>query len=461
VIRDRFGLSALRSCYWFHLPLIALSCIGPTRANAQTNICTEGLKEELFGRLINRQFTTVVSPQSGAILGNFAAIDLKEATASFAATTILPAAAVLATKVSGGAADGLLPVLRGQQFSSKVGATAQLHLLNRARRTLRWDAESCLQYEAIARRIDREHALRVVEISEGRNFARTLRDLQLRALEQRAETLTTNLNDTTLHAAQRDSLLVEQAKVTTTRELISSEPLPNIDRQRHGFDIRRAEQRRQAQDSIIVTGFSIGWLSLEYGVVNTEFRLFDSDLPAETQVAKRSFATHRGGVRYSRYHFSSAAYETRFWSVAALISQDHNLGDLAAVELTDRNEFGQPPAQRFTESKYTAYTGDYQSRLVKWTLNADFYQFLFHRNQAAVHIYPSTDFRDGQRPTYNLGLGFLMVARGLAKEPSTLNAELYYNLIDLTNTRESEDGLLRRGGLGLRLTFPITFRAEI
>jgi hypothetical protein len=260
---------------------------------------------------------------------------------------------------------------------------------------------------------------------------------------------------------RQDSLSVELAKVFQDSVLHAEKQLPTPEYQRFVMGNTRATQLLQAEDSLAVTGFSVGWVSLEYRVDNSAFRLFDPSLPSQNQITKRSFATHSAGLRYSRYQFSEARFDTRFLSASAHVSRSHNLNDLAQTEVTDRTTFGSDTTQRISENKYTAYIGKYRKGFTSLTLATDFYQFLFHKNQGAVHVYPTAEIRRGGAPVYNLGFGFLIAARKSARDASIVNAELFYDLTDLTNARDSEENLLGRSGLGLRVSFPITFRQEI
>jgi hypothetical protein len=451
--------STIRNGASMRVGFLAAILVGVGTSQGSAQKCDGGLSERLYTRLLERHFSSLMSSQSGTVLGNFASVDLKEAEAAFAGTSVLRGGAVLATKVSGGAADGLLPILQGNEFNSKLGATVQLNLLSREGRSVSFDCASYYRYQDAVRGINRDYALRSVEIENGRNFAETTRGLQLAELQRKKTALQAVID--TSSGLKRDSLMVELARVQRAYELKSSEVAIDPVRQRYNFDEQRATQLKQAEDSLDVMGFSIGWLSVEYGIQNVAFRLFDPALPVENQVRKRSFATHTGGIRYSRYRFSPGAFETRFWSVSLLASFDHNLSSLTKVELIDRQSYGSTPDQRVSENKYTAYSGSYRSRVGTLTLGGDYYQFLFNKNQAAVHTYPAIEFKEGERTAYNLGLGFLLTARSTAKEPSTLNAEIFLNLTDLTNARDSEQGLFGRSGIGLRLTFPITFRSEI
>ncbi|HEX8394511.1 MAG TPA: hypothetical protein VF665_19345 [Longimicrobium sp.] len=443
---------------------------------------SKGLPKEYYETLISRHFASLVSNETGAVLGNFASLDLKDGTATFAGTTIFSGGAVLGTRVTGGASDGVVPILRGNDFTPRLAAGAQLHLLRRGGTQLRWDRGSCFRYRDTLISLQRAHDLRMVELRQ--NFPSAVRALQnhrlvlrKREMEAARDSLRRRLTATRGSLQQQpaaardtlpirsyelrlDSLGVELDKITDEIALRSAEP--DADTAQIRMDLERLldTRRRQARDSLDVTGFTLAWLSLEYSVENTAFRLFDPGAAIESQVSKGSYATHSVGLRYSRYHFSNWPFESRFWSVSASVSQSHNLSDLDKVEITERRTFGSDSAARFAETKYTAYQGDYKSGLTKIRVAADVFQFLFERNQAALHVYPSAEHSD-KKTSYNLGLGFLMSARNSAQAASTVNAEIFLDLTDLTNARDSEESLFGRSGVGLRISFPIKFRPEI
>ncbi|HEX8360966.1 MAG TPA: hypothetical protein VF613_12700 [Longimicrobium sp.] len=469
--------------------LIALLCAGAPRPSpAQTSPArpspaqpvpregcdSAGFKPEVYAHLLQRQFSSVVSTQSGAVLSNFAAIDLKDGQASFAGTTILGGGVVLATKVSGGATDGLVPILRGSEFNAGVGVGAQLHLLSRKnspsfRRLGTWivyDTDTCHRYEATVAAADRDTLYRALERKGG--FLQKTRELDLIRFGRRLATLRTERDtlaitkvDIPVARLRSDSLSVEIEKAVFDSASRAAQVIPGPETQQANALRRRNQILERARDSLKLVGFNMGWISLEYRVDNVGFRLFDPTAAIEVQVSKQSFATHSAGVRYSRYHFSSAAYETDFWSVSALVSRGHNLAELSKSEITDRSSFVSGSTERIAERKYTVHTGDYRRGVTTLTLAGDYYRFLFNRNQGAVHVYPSVALQDGGPTVYNAGFGFLITARKSAQDASVLNAELFYDLTDLTNARDSEDDLFERSGIGLRLSFPITFRPEL
>jgi hypothetical protein len=172
------------------------------------NDCSEGIPVGVFKKVIREQFTSLVSPRSVNTVGSFAAVDLKEAKAAFAATTIVGNGSVLAVKTSGVATNGLLPILSGSQLNTELAFGAEYHFLAKQRRYVIYDLASCRAFLAARYKLLLETEQKVVADSLTHSLLR-LDTLRLGAARRKLQAeFETAVDD------KRDSLFVEIAKNT-------------------------------------------------------------------------------------------------------------------------------------------------------------------------------------------------------------------------------------------------------
>jgi hypothetical protein len=467
--------------------MMAIICLTmPSRSYAADECDTLGIPNAMLKRLLNQQLASLLSPQSSAIVGNFAAIDIKEAEASFAGTTVFESGTLLGIKLRGGAAEGLLPIIQDQATNAKLGVDVQLNFFGPRRRdTLIYDVVSCEKYWSERHRIEREFAAKQMDIARrssvsNREIARLLRSGKRTAIRKSIDSLiakqkiddsvtkqlavlragkadtTTRADTMRLDHLRVDSLRNELAKAVAADSLLRLEAQTDTTDELDVALTWRTGEFAKLPAILEVRGFKLGWWSVGAGIGNVAFRLFEPSQPFNDQVTKRSYVSQSATIQYSSYFLSSKAYETRFssWHLTAAITD--NLAELTGVELTDTKPFGPNPNDRVSIKKYTAYQGTYARNIGSAILGHDRYWFLFNRNQGAIHFYPAVQVKAKTRAAYSAGLGYLITARSKADNP-IVNAELYFNLTDITDVRETGHRRPGRSEFGARLTFPFLF----
>lgn len=435
----------------FGVLLVGFALLIATAAQAQ-NCDTQGLDAMTYRRVLHERFAALYSPRPGGVPGTFASLDIKDAEATFANAAVFESGAVLGVKAHGGIAEGILPFLDNQVVNGKLGIDVQLNFLGKGRTALQYTNESCVVYKAALIKATNDSILSAVEIRGG--YLRILKNVEIDRLTRKSAELKMMI-DTSIVQARKESLTVERAKVDSLTRQVRDREIPTAGAQGDLLRRKTAAARRAARSLLAIRGYSFDWWSVGYALSNTKFRLFDPAAAFVSQVKKRSYVSQMAGLSYSRYTLTSASGESRFLSIGIHAGVADNLEKLTKVELTDTKNFGPTPQERVGTTKYTAYQGVYEKDLHTATLSADYYSFLLFKNQGAIHLYPAVTVQDKLHPTYAAGVGFLVVAR--KEKEGVLNAELYFNMTDLTNSNDSEHGFIGRSGLGLRFTFPITF----
>lgn len=416
--------------------------------------CRRGLDAQTFKRVLHERFSALLNPSSNGVPGSYAALDIKDSEATFASTTVLESGLAITVKAHGGIADGILSAINDRSVNPKFGADVQLHFLGNARQAIQFDNASCEAYYSAIRKSEEEHAMRDVEIKA--NYQRTLQSSEVAGLNKKLATVKKVLDTATVPYI-RDSLLLEASKAETLRAQAQARSLPTeIELELKSGNLRAADQIK-ARALLKVVGIAVGWWSFGYGAENASFRLFDPTVAFGSQVTKRAYLSHAVGLVYSHYSLTEFSDESRFWSIAGRLSWENNLSSLSKVELTDRDTFGAVPNERISEKKYTAYKGAYSQDRVTFRLLGDCYRFFFLDNQGALHLFPAVTVEDQMRPAYATGVGFLITARKEKDKETYLNAELFFNLNDLTDSQDSGARFWGRSELGLRFSFPISF----
>ena len=74
-----------------------------------------------------------------------------------------------------------------------------------------------------------------------------------------------------------------------------------------------------------------------------------------------------------------------------------------------------------------------------------------------MHYFTDATFKEGGYQVYNIGVGFLHSFQDAENEKSKINLELYFKLLDLSNTMNLNSNVLKRNEFGLRLAVPLNF----
>ena len=427
----------------------------PALGQSPREICdTVGVSEREYRRVLNREFAALLSPQSGNLLGNFIGLDLKEAEASVAATSVFKSGNILGSQASGGAANGLLPIVTATEINPKFSAQVQYNFVSR--RGLSYTDASCVAYYRGRQIAFRADTLRQREISA--DYDTIVYHLKLTGLRENVSKIKAAAETAT--GLRRDSLNVELEKAEkTVAHHLEDIPLDVVEQQ---FLRRTALSGtlRKLEDTLQVTGFSLGWVSIGYELENVTFKQFAPSAEFGDQVKKNSDVSHFVSLRYSHYTSSTGQFESRFLTFAVRAGISNNLGDLTKTELVEQTDYGAPPSRRFAEKKYTAVEGEFRDGVKTATLNADAYQFLLPNNRGALHASSVFTATESRKPTLDASIGLLVVGKNTGKDSAFANAELYWNMKDVFNTQKSDDGVIKRSGLGVRLTFPLNFQPE-
>lgn len=411
------------------------------------------LNEPTFRKILNSQFTQIVSGQSNKTIGNFAAVDIKDARLTLNGSALTKKGNVFSLTANADVSDGFSAIFTNSKLNSNVGLQFRLSLLNPYTRMVRFTKSSLDRRDDEISKIKSNQQFQKNLISSRAKFV----DESIRFTEFEIEKLQSELRTT----PNGEKVRYQIAQLQYERDsLIAVKQLEFTDVSKSLQRIDKAAQtaiNKANVEKIDVTGFGFGWLNISYGVNSQSFRLFNPSLNFPEQVTKESYTSHRVDVQYSYYRWSIHPGETFFFQVGANGGYDNNLAALNAIELSEKTEYGSTVDQRSSVRKYKVFTGNYNKNLITASLYADYYHFFLNNNTIALHAYPQINLSEGEQPLYSFGLGLLMALKDSKDEKSIVNVEIYSHFIDLTNVNNSTKKLLGRNEIGFRLAFPIKF----
>jgi hypothetical protein len=414
-----------------------------------------GLKPEVFKKVLNRQFTNLITGQSKNSIGNYASLDLKETEVSFSGNTIFNGGSVLGIKASGAVTDGLFSIFNNSKLNTQVALEVQYDMLALKKRSLTYYLDSKEARDKKIEQIKSEYKTRELTIFHKQDS--TL--LQLRhkklmelivSLQEKAKTENNNL--------RKDSLAFEIMKLNNLCDSIgiALQNFPSLGKQEFELDNWKAAAMTKLDTAIEVYGMKFSWLTFAYKVNHNKFKLFDPAAVFSSQIVDTSFVSHEVRVQYSRYSWSKGAFESWFYCIGAAFGYGDNFLNLNKTEISETTNYGPNPGDRAVTKKYNAYKGNYTKDMKSLRLYGDYYRFLFSGNVAALHGYPELLIRSNEKPVWNLGFGFLLSFKD--DKESVVNAELYYNFLDLFKVTETDYDLFERNDIGIRFSFPIKFK---
>ncbi len=482
------------------------------------------LSDKEYSKLLNNQFSQIVTGQNNNSLGNFASVDFVESTVEFAPSIFFSNGNIIVAEIKAGISDGTSSIFSNSKFNSNIGAKLNYHFLYQRNNSI--SVKNLKNIQKAHEKIDQQRDKEIKLIDDGKtvkaidyqiskliielekNQANILNDeniklkidsykLNIKILEQEIAQNYDHIeklpNDDEEKTFKTDSLnniinqkklkIIEINKKIKEEEELSNEKkfqleFKNEDIQKKIDSLKKSKlnydssfekrliydkyrkKTKELNNKYEVTGIEMSWFSISYEVNSNSFKRIDPELEFANQITKEEFVSHGLGLQFSWLKLdTSESFKSFLWSNGLNFSYSDNFSDLTKEEITETNEIGETSNQRSITDKFNAYSGEYLEHNRSLNLFSDFYYFLFHQNQAALHLNPVYRVIEDTKPRFNFGVGLVFTIKNSKKEDSTpfVNAEVYYNFLDLFKTTETDYKLFERNDIGLRFTFPINF----
>jgi hypothetical protein len=417
-------------------------------------------------------FNSVVTGSSKAQVGNFAAIDITQPTATFNYSFLSKGTTLFTVNGSADVKNGLSPVFNNSILNTDVSFQPKISFLIPGTPSL----------------TNNEKDIKAIQTSQY-NLLYTLKEnlyigenrLRLSLVNQKklkllisdlSNDIVANPGDaqkykTRLWVAQ-DSLnsMIQHMRNTYQIDIsVYQDDTPDFENEIKEYETKLSKsfvsQLTALSEPIAPVGFNLKWISISYKITNSAFILYDPVLSYKAQVNKTNFITHSITLEYDYYKYNKLPNQSLYFSIGADPFIGDNLSSLTSQTMTDTHDYSATPDTRSSVKTYTAYldSGKYKRNLKGVKLHADFYYFLAKGNQFAIHLNPMATYSQGSLPEYDEGVG--LICSFLDPKDTTgkaiVRTEFYCNFLDVTNSLKSKNNLASRNTIGLRFTFPINF----
>jgi hypothetical protein len=429
-------------------------------SNSQTEMSVhdlDNLTRAQFSTIVKKEFSAVVNSSGKTTIGRYASADIKDGQLAFNATWNGSNGNVFSLNANGGTNDGFFGVFSNSKINSNVGIDFRYNLmLNKASSLSYYDFELD-KLKARQAEADESYRLKL----QAHKHAREVVISRLALLETELSEVNRQLGDKTMTPAGKARLEYRLALVNLEKDSLllqekSFMPDQVADRM---LKTQRDKMRQAAVESFGYNAIFMQWLSIGGGLKNNSFKQFDATETTLTdQIIRRNFTTWNLSAEWNIYSWHHYSRYTWYLQIGAAFDVGDNFGELTKTELTDTYQYGAGSTSRTSTRKFTAYTGNYETRIIGGKFYLDYYKFLWNNN-TAFHIYPGMVLQKERKTMYNAGLGFLysfMNAREKSDLPR-LHAEFYLEFSDLADNLSTGLTFIKRSEFGLRFAFPIAF----
>jgi len=410
----------------------------------------------VLGKLLSYQFTNVITGQPSNTLGNFASVTPTDGKIDFAGSLLFTDRVVITLKASGRATDGIVAIFDNNKLNTQISIETKIHILSLRKFSLSFDSDSAFALDEKVRTMMYEHEKARLEIIASRDAV----ELMKKNAILKAEVDSLKLLDTSgLPASARNDLYYEIAKRTLKQDSIakalSTQRLPIAKlRNLHNKTIQELDKLTFTASE----GFNIQWWTFGYKVNNNDFSYFNPKATFDSQVMDTNFVSHEGNIQWSLYNWSLHSFKTLFLGLGASVAIADNFSSLKKREISETTNYGPTTGARSVTRKFDSYEGTYERNIASGKFYADMYWFCFNKNIAALHLNPEWWMREKEKPVGNLFVGVMLSIPKKDTPGSVVNAELYYQFLDLFKETDTEYRLFERNSIGIRFTFPINFK---
>ena len=441
---------------------VLLFC-GNTMAQEETLLIAYSEDSLLFRKLINEQFSSLITGQSETSIGTYASYDYADDEASLSFSKIGKKGHVFELILKGDASETLLPIFNEADFNENLSVELDLNLLGCGKKEVTIDYLMYKNYLKKKTEIDKEYEERTIEIDNGYDSINLCyKKIEIEKQRQYLQTLNSVLkNKPTIDEKEKlrkDSVACALAILDNKLKIIK-EAIENIQRvSLHYYANRvRSQKFNELKPEYKVSRFKVDWVSINAAVSKKEFKLFDATQTFDNQVVDTFNYGFQVGVLWNKYNWDNDAEGTYFFSGGLSVSLSDNFSGLSKKEITESVNYSNGSNDRTITKESTVYSGTYNRGLLRLKLYGEYYRF-FLNNSVALHINPEYQYCNKLKPLYNLGVGVLLSLEDSKNQNrSKVNAEIYYKFLDIPNNSDSKLTFLKRNSLGISLSFPIKF----
>ncbi|MCB0821480.1 MAG: hypothetical protein KDC09_02190 [Bacteroidales bacterium] len=443
----------------------------------QTGLDSIGHSE--FKKILNLQFSKIITGNSFQSIGNFAAISTTDESLKLGGSILRKNGSILTIEASGGATEGVSGFLTDGELNKNVAGKITYHLLinpfsNNSIKRNSFERDK-IRNELI--KIENEYKKDSLDIIFRKDSLDVIYALE-KNLNKKKQLDTSIKKDSVKYINEKDvnkkgeiKLKLDSLNYARAINKFEIEKLnKKLDKINvEGYFEEEEEKLLQKKEKDIeanrkkiysqsISGINIYWLSFGGGVKNNEFKYFNKDVDFENQIKKDSYTTLKLSASISHYKWTNYKKSDIYWSLGLNYALGDNLNSLTSVTVKDFETISEEPS-RESFTTQNVFTGDYKEDISQLLLYFDYYRYYGNKERSyfALHINPKILFQEESKPVSSLLFGILVPFKKVKDQSSIVNIEVFYKLNDIFNNLESEKSLLNRNTIGLLASFPINF----
>lgn len=446
-----------------------------------SNIAWGQISKEKIKQISYLQFSNIITGNSFANFGNYAAINSTDESLKASFNIIPDDGRVLELEVAGGATEGITAFFSDGELNSKIKAKLSYHWIFTPRRGSHIGYNTLDQEKIQSEKEEIEHnyekAILAFELRTDSLDAQLANKKLIRDSNKTQKTITklNRLINTEANQSKKDSLSYErdvlsrklkQFKINKISVDQNIERVTNADyRINTEFNILKKKnddliENEEKLKTVDVESIDLTWFSFGYGINKDAFKLFDSSLDFEKQIYSESYTSQSISIAISNYRWESHTPNHRFWSLGLKLDYTNNLNTLTSSEVVDTKNISTDP-QREAVNTQKVFIGEYEEDLEQLTIFLDYYHFFKPRpNNAGIfafHFNPKVIYTDGETAVTSVKLGLMIPFKEIKKPTSIVNFELFYEFNDVFNRIENDNSLSDKNIVGLSAAFPLNF----
>lgn len=198
------------------------------------------------------------------------------------------------------------------------------------------------------------------------------------------------------------------------------------------------------------------WLSLVAGTGKKNFYTYQPKLPFAQQINKIELVTWKYGVTWNYFRQDLLTDKIFYMNLGLVRMKDNNTGQLSTTDINQEFVFKNAAGDttRKIAKKYTVFTDPVEEQIL-WNINANIY-YLFGEKSSGIHVFPSLFIPNGKENYFNIGVGYVVSFLNTKKDEPAVNAELYFQFNDLSDSAQLENKFWDRNEIGLRFSLPFS-----
>ena len=263
--------------YPFFLLFVAITFCNICIGQSYKSVSTESLDEKTFKKILNEQFSSLITGKSETGVGNFISLDLEKTEANIEGNLITKQGQILGLKASGNMSDGVLSKFNNSGSEPKVSLEGQFHIMNfknPKNHSLTYFDES---YQDFKKKVDSvQNKFRVDSISI--KYGQWLTNLKLKSekiknvIQTLNKRLTVDKNSAVIDSLKY-AIALNESDLKINDSLIKTYNIknPNVSLLE---DLRNSKSKwlKKTKPEIELYSFNFHWVSIYYKVSINNFK---------------------------------------------------------------------------------------------------------------------------------------------------------------------------------------------